>query len=295
MISPAEKASILVEALPYIQKFYGKTVVIKLGGHAMINDELERLVLQDVVLMKLVGMNPVVVHGGGPGINKWLEKVGHESNFVQGMRTTDEETMEIVEMVLSGRINKTIVGLINELGGKAVGISGKDANLIQVKRKKVPVKNETGNGTWVDIGQVGEITKINPEIIQFLTAQQFIPVVSPVGIGDGGESYNINADHAAGALGGALQADKLVMMTDVEGIYLDEGPESLASQLTKQEIYDYLEKGIIKGGMIPKVESCLFALERGVSNVHIIDGRKPNSLLLEIFTRKGIGTMIVNN
>jgi acetylglutamate kinase len=295
MISAVEKASILVEALPYIQKFYGKTVVIKLGGHAMVNNELEKLVMQDVVLMKLVGMNPVLVHGGGPEINKWLDKIGHTSQFVQGMRTTDQETMKIVEMVLSGHINKTVVGLINELGGKAVGISGKDGNLIQVKRKKVSIKNETENEVWADIGQVGEITKINPEIIHLLTAQQFIPVISPVGIGAGGESYNINADHAAGALGGALHATKLVMLTDVEGIYLNESADSLASQLTTKEIYNYLEKGIIKGGMIPKVESCLVALEHGVPNVHIIDGRKPNSLLLEIFTRKGIGTMIINN
>jgi acetylglutamate kinase len=293
MLDPTQKAAILVEALPYIQKFFGKTVLIKLGGHAMINSELEKLVLQDIILMKLVGMNPVIVHGGGPDINKWLEKVGYESKFVQGMRVTDEKTIKVVEMVLSGNINKEIVGLINELGGKAVGISGKDGNLIEVKRIRILSTDQTGNQTWLDIGLVGEIKKINPDIIHLLTKQGFIPVVSPLGIGPKGKSYNINADHVAGALGGALQADKLVMLTDVEGIYLGDNPESLASKLTIKEINNYLQKGIIQGGMIPKVESCLLALKNGVTNVHIIDGRKPHALLLEIFTNKGIGTMIV--
>jgi acetylglutamate kinase len=293
MLDPTKKAAILVEALPYIQKFFGKTVLIKLGGHAMLNSELEKLVLQDIVLMKLVGMNPVIVHGGGPDINKWLEKTGHQSTFVQGMRVTDEKTIKIVEMVLSGNINKEIVGLINALGGKAVGISGKDGNLIQVEKKQFLSKDQTGTETKTDLGLVGEIKKINPEIIDLLTAQGFIPVVSPLGIGPQGKSYNINADHVAGALGGALQADKLVMLTDVEGIYLGEDSSSLASQLSIQEIYNCLQKGIIKEGMIPKVESCLLALKSGVANVHIIDGRKPHALLLEIFTNKGIGTMIV--
>ncbi|MDD2212314.1 MAG: acetylglutamate kinase [Clostridia bacterium] len=293
MLDPTKKAAILVEALPYIQKFFGKTVLIKLGGHAMLNSELEKLVLQDIVLMKLVGMNPVIVHGGGPDINKWLEKTGHQSTFVQGMRVTDEKTIKIVEMVLSGNINKEIVGLINALGGKAVGISGKDGNLIQVEKKQFLSKDQTGTETKTDLGLVGEIKKINPEIIDLLTAQGFIPVVSPLGIGPQGKSYNINADHVAGALGGALQADKLVMLTDVEGIYLGEDSSSLASQLSIQEIYNCLQKGIIKEGMIPKVESCLLALKNGVANVHIIDGRKPHALLLEIFTNKGIGTMIV--
>lgn len=293
MLDPTKKAAILVEALPYIQKFFGKTVLIKLGGHAMLNSELEKLVLQDIVLMKLVGMNPVIVHGGGPDINKWLEKMGHQSKFVQGMRVTDEKTIKVVEMVLSGNINKEIVGLINELGGKAVGISGKDGNLIQVERKKILTKDQTGKETKTDLGLVGEIKKINPEIIHLLTTQGFIPVISPLGIGPQGKSYNINADHVAGALGGALQADKLVMLTDVDGIYLGEDSSSLASQLSTQEIYHCLQKGIIKEGMIPKVESCLLALKNGVANVHIIDGRKPHALLLEIFTNKGIGTMIV--
>ena len=297
MLDATEKAAILVEALPYIQKFFGKTVLIKLGGHAMNNSELENLVLQDIILMKLVGMNPVLVHGGGPEINKWLEKLGHESSFIQGMRITDENAIEIVEMVLSGNLNKNIVGKINELGGNAVGISGKDGNLIQVTRKKVLSNDvsEKENKTWLDLGLVGEIEKINPEIIHELTAKGYIPVISPLGIGPEGKSYNINADHAAGALGGALHAFKMVMLTDVEGIYLGENPESLVSKLTIAEVHQLLQKGIIKGGMIPKVESCLLALECGVSHVHIIDGRKPHALLLEIFTHKGIGTMIVRD
>ena len=293
MLGPSEKAAILVEALPYIQKFFGKTVLIKLGGHAMNDSDLEKLVLQDIVLMKLVGMNPVLVHGGGPGINKWLNKLGYQSNFIQGMRVTDDETIEIVEMVLSGNINKEIVGRINELGGNAVGISGKDGNLIQVKRKKILSQDQSGKETWLDLGLVGEIEKINPEIIHELTGKGYIPVISPLGIGPEGKSYNINADHAAGALGGDLHAHKLVMLTDVEGIYLGDGPETLVSKLTIKEINNYLQNGVIKEGMIPKVESCLLALECGVTNVHIIDGRKPHALLLEIFTHKGIGTMIV--
>ena len=293
MYNPTEKAAILVEALPYIQKFFGKTVVIKLGGHAMLDSELEKLALQDIILMKLVGMNPVIVHGGGPGINKWLKKSGQETKFLQGLRITNEDTMEIVEMVLSGRINKDLVGYLNKLGGKAVGISGKDANLIQVERKTILTQNEKGEEMETDIGLVGEITQINTEIIHLLTGQGYIPVISPIGIGPDGKSYNINADHAAGSLGGALQADKLVMLTDVEGIYLGEGPESLASKLTQKEVHNHIQKGLIKGGMIPKAESCLLALNYGIPHVHIIDGRKPHSLLLEIFTNKGIGTMIV--
>lgn len=285
MLNATEKASILVEALPYIQEFFGKTVVIKLGGHAMLNAELEKLVFQDIILMKLVGMNPVIVHGGGPDINHALEEYGLESKFYQGLRITGEKTMEVVEMVLSGHLNKEIVGYINQLGGKAVGISGKDGNLIQVEKKEAAI----------DLGLVGEIKQINAEIIHLLTGQGYIPIVSPIGIGPDGKSYNINADHAAGALGGALQADKLVMLTDVEGIYLGEGPDSLASQLTVDEVNNYREKGLIKGGMIPKVESCLIALNYGVTHVHIIDGRKPHSLLLEIFTKKGIGTMLIKN
>lgn len=294
MLSATAKAEILVESLPYIQKFAGKTIVIKLGGHAITNPEIERSVLQDIILMKLVGIKPVVVHGGGPGIDEWMKKTGLKPNYINGLRVTNEATMEIVEMVLNGKINKSIVGRINQLGGKAIGLCGKDGNLIQAVYKKTLLKNEAGEENWVDLGLVGEISQVNPEIIHNLTSHDYIPVVSPVGIGPDGESLNINADYASGALGGALNADKLVLLTDVEGIYTGEGPESLASKLTVKEIGEYIESGIIKGGMLPKVESCIAALRYGIQNVHIIDGRKPHTLLLEIFTNQGIGTMIVN-
>lgn len=295
MLSATEKAEILIEALPYIQKFAGKTVVIKLGGHAMTNPEIEKSVLQDIVLMKLVGIKTVVVHGGGPSIDSWMKKIGLQPVFINGLRVTDEATMELVEMVLNGKINKALVSRINELGGKAIGICGKDGNLIQAEYKKTLIKDKDGNEIETDLGLVGEITKVNPEIIHHLTDNDYIPVVSPVGTGPRGESLNINADHASGALGGALSAHKLVLLTDVEGIYLGDGPDSLASQLTEKEIHEYIARGIIKGGMIPKAESCLTALKYGVKNVHIIDGRKPHTLLLEIFTDKGIGTMIVSS
>lgn len=283
MLTPLEKANVLTEALPYIQDFAGKTIVIKYGGHAMTSPELEELVLKDIILMKLVGMNPVIVHGGGPIIDHWLNKVNIKPKFVNGLRVTDEATMEIVEMVLVGKVNKGIVRLINLFGGKAVGLSGKDGKLIMAEKKQ-----------GEELGLVGQVTQINPEIIRSLTQEGYIPVVSPIGVSVAGETLNINADSVAGALGGALQAHKLVLLTDVEGIYLGGGPETLASRLTATEIPALIEKGIIKDGMIPKVESCLHALEKGVENVHIVDGRKPHSLLLEIFTKEGIGTMVVN-
>lgn len=294
MLSAMAKAGILVEALPYIQKFAGKTIVIKLGGHAITNPEIERSVLQDIILMKLVGIRPVVVHGGGPGIDEWMKKIGLEPRYVNGLRVTDEATMEIVEMVLTGKINKSIVGRINQLGGRAVGLCGKDGNLIQAEYKKTYLKEQSGEERLANLGLVGEINRINPEIIQHLTDHDYIPVVSPVGIGPDGESLNINADYASGAIGGALKADKLVLLTDVEGIYTGDGPESLASKLTVKQINEYIKQGIINGGMLPKVESCMYALKHGIQNIHIIDGRKPHTLLLEIFTNEGIGTMIVN-
>lgn len=285
MLTALEKAGVLTEALPYIQSFAGKTIVIKYGGHAMNNPELEELVLKDIILMKLVGMNPVIVHGGGPAIDQWLKKINIEAKFINGLRVTDEATMEVVEMVLAGKINKGIISLINRFGGKAVGLCGKDGRLIEAEKKK------SAN----DLGLVGEVVKINPEIIHTLTKEGYIPVVSPIGAGPQGETLNINADYVAGALGGALRAHKLVLLTDVEGIYLGDGPESLVSRLSQTEINQLIKQGIIKGGMIPKVESCLSALEKGVENVHIIDGRKPHSLLLEIFTKEGIGTMVVKD
>ncbi len=293
MLSALEKAHVLTEALPYIQKFAGKTIVIKYGGHAMVNPELEELVLKDIILMKLVGMNPVIVHGGGPIIDKWLEKVNIKAQFVNGLRITDEATMEVVEMVLVGKVNKGIVSRINQFGGKAVGLCGKDGNLIVAEKKQLTVKNQAGEETFQDLGLVGEVVKVNPEVIKKLTEEGYIPVVSPVGVSSRGETLNINADYVAGALGGALKAHKLVLLTDVEGIYLGDGRESLASSLTASEIPRLIQGGIIKGGMIPKVESCLAALEKGVENVHIVDGRKPHSMLLEIFTNEGIGTMVI--
>ena len=226
MLSALEKAGVLTEALPYIQSFAGKTIVIKYGGHAMVNPELEELVLKDVILMKLVGMNPVIVHGGGPVIDEWLKKINVEAKFVNGLRVTDKTTMEVVEMVLAGKINKGIVSLINKFGGKAVGLCGKDGNLIMTGKKQADE----------DLGLVGEITRINAQIIHTLTREGYIPVVAPIGAGEQGETYNINADYVAGALGGALQAHKLVLLTDVEGIYLGDGPDSLASRLSGRDI-----------------------------------------------------------
>ncbi len=283
MLSPLEKANVLTEALPYIQSFYGKTIVIKYGGHAMINPELEELVLKDIVLMKLVGMNPVIVHGGGPLIDEWLKKLDIPAKFIDGLRVTDEATMEVVEMVLAGKINKGIVNLINKFGGKAIGLCGKDGRLIVAEKKQ----------SKQDLGLVGDVVSINPGIIHTLTQEGYIPVIAPIGVGTQQETLNINADYVAGALGGALKAHKLVLLTDVEGIYLGKGPESLASRLTDSEIPKLIAQGVINGGMIPKVQSCLAALEKGVENVHIVDGRKAHSLLLEIFTQKGIGTMVV--
>lgn len=293
MLTALEKANVLIDALPYIQSFAGKTIVIKYGGHAMVNPELEELVLKDIILMKLVGMNPVVVHGGGPLINKWLKKVDIKAEFVNGLRVTDEATMEIVEMVLVGKVNKGIVNLINKFGGKAVGLCGKDGRLITAKKKQTIVKDNKGMETVQDIGLVGEVAEIKPDLIHSLTKEGYIPVVAPIGFGTEGETLNINADYVAGALGGALKAHKLVLLTDVEGIYLGDGPDTIASKLMAAEVPELITKGTIKGGMIPKVESCLSALSNGVENVHIVDGRRPHSLLLEIFTKEGIGTMVV--
>lgn len=285
MLSPMEKAGVLTEALPYIQKFYGKTVVVKYGGNAMIDPLLEEMVLKDVILMKLIGMKPVLVHGGGPMINQWLDRLQIKANFVDGLRVTDEAAMEVVEMVLAGKVNKSIVSRIQKLGGKAVGICGKDGGLIAARRKTKPR----------DLGLVGEITEVHPELVETLIKEDFIPVVSSVGSGAQGESLNINADTVASALGGALKAHKLVLLTDVEGIFLGSGEgKALASKLRASEIPGLIETGVLTGGMIPKAMGCLEAVNQGVENVHIIDGRKPHSLLIEIFTNEGIGTWVIN-
>lgn len=285
MLTALEKAGILVEALPYIKKFYGKTVVIKYGGHAMINSELKQAVMTDLVLMKFVGIHPVVVHGGGPEITGMLKRLGIESRFVGGLRVTDAPTMEVVEMVL-GKLNKEITSLINRLGGRGVGLSGKDANLIAAAKKLGKEQQ--------DIGFVGEVTQMNPQLVETVIKEGYIPVVSPVGVGPGGESYNINADYVAGAMATALKADKLIILTDVEGILEDRNDSaSLLSTIRVQDIPSLVERGVLQGGMLPKVECCVDALKGGVNTTHILDGRVPHSILLEVFTDRGIGTMVV--
>lgn len=294
MNDAVEKAGVLVEALPYIKKFYGKTVVIKYGGHAMVNDELKQAVINDVILMKLIGINPVIVHGGGPEITDMLKRLNISSQFVAGCRVTDPATMEVVEMVLVGKINKEIVALINRHGGKAVGLSGKDGNLIQAVRKMGKAVDDDGVETLQDIGFVGDVQQINPEIIQTVINEGYIPVVAPVGVGSEGESYNINADYVAGEIASALGADKLILLTDVEGIFEDYSrKDTLISELKLDQVAELINLGVISGGMIPKVECCVQAVKSGVTTTHILDGRIPHSILLEIFTDEGIGTMVV--
>jgi acetylglutamate kinase len=293
VLTALEKAKILIEALPYIKNFSGKTVVIKYGGNAMLDEELKKAVLTDITLMKFVGINPVVVHGGGPEINSMLKKVGKSSSFVQGLRVTDKETMEITEMVLSGKLNKEIVGLLAGLGAKAVGISGKDAQLLLAEKKPMTIRDDLGIEQEIDLGFVGEVTEVNTEIIETLVAKNFIPVIAPVAAGAEGESYNINADYVAGHIAGALKADKLVLLTDVEGIFADYSDKTtLLSEIKAGDVDGMIEQGIIKGGMIPKIQCCVQAIAGGVGKVHIIDGRLPHAILLEIFTDEGIGTMV---
>jgi len=293
-LSPLEKTGILIEALPYIREFYGKTVVIKYGGHAMIDCELKKAVMQDAVLMHLVGMRPIIVHGGGPEITSMLKRIGKESEFIQGQRVTDAETMEIVEMVLVGKINKEIVTNIHCFGGKAIGLCGKDGHLIEAKKQVIQKRNEKGEIEDLDLGFVGRVDKINPGIIETVIAEGYIPVVAPIGVGPCGESYNINADLVAGELAVALKADKLVLLTDVEGIFYDRNdPSTLISALKVGRVPELVQRGVIAGGMIPKVNCCVQAIAGGVKKTHIIDGRIPHSILLEIFTDTGVGTMVV--
>ncbi|MBP3780328.1 MAG: acetylglutamate kinase [Selenomonas sp.] len=293
MFTAEDKAAILVEALPYIQQFYGKTIVIKYGGNAMINEDLKEKVMQDIALMKYVGIRPVIVHGGGPDITGFLKKVGKESDFVAGLRVTDAETIEIAEMVLDGKVNSEIVNLLNRRGVRAVGLSGKDAGLIKA-RKKLATVYEGEDTKKVDIGYVGEVEKVDTGILEDLLEQGYVPVIAPIGVGDGGESYNINADYVAAEIAGALQAEKLLLLTDIEGIYKDfNDKSSFISTLHLPEAREYIKDGIIAGGMIPKVEACLTALEQGAGKTHIIDGRLAHSIILEIFTSRGIGTQVV--
>lgn len=293
MINSVEKAAVLIEALPYLQRFSGNTVVIKYGGNAMINEELKKSVMQDIIFLKYAGIRPVVVHGGGPEITAMLKQLGKESNFVSGLRVTDAETVDIAEMVLVGKINSEIVKYLNFLGAKAIGLSGKDADLI-IAAKHLAKVRENGQVKEVDIGFVGDVLKLNTAILETLLDQGYIPVISPIGVGKDGATYNINADYVAGELAAALGAEKLALITDVEGIYRDYNDKSsFVSTLSLAEAQEMIKSGSIDGGMIPKVEACVKALAAGVSKTHIIDGRKPHSLLLEIFTTEGIGTEVV--
>jgi acetylglutamate kinase len=287
-LSPNTKAKILGEALPYIKRFYDKTIVIKYGGNAMTDPKLQDGFARDVVLLKLVGMNPVVVHGGGPQIEDLLKRVGKQGTFIQGMRVTDEETMDIVEMVLGGQVNKEIVNLINQHGGKAVGLTGQDGNFIRARKLMLPNKDKPEE--MIDIGQVGEITSIDPSLISFLDTGDFIPVIAPIGVGPQGETYNINADVVAGKIAEVLNAEKLVLLTNTPGVLDKSG--KLLTGITPKDIDAMVEDGTLSGGMLPKIGSALDAARSGVRSVHIIDGRVEHALLLEILTDEGVGTLI---
>jgi len=287
-----EKAKILISALPYFRDFYGKVMVIKYGGHAMVDEELKLAFAKDIVLMKYVGIKPVIVHGGGPQISQMMERLGLKPVFIEGQRVTDEETMNVVEMVLVGTVNKQIVSLINQVGGRAVGLSGRDGDLIQVE--KMTIYRYTGEDRppeIIDIGRVGKVKKVNPEVLFTLLEREFIPVIAPVGVGEDGQAYNVNADLVAGALAGALQAEKLIYLTDVEGVKDAEG--KLISTLKVSEVEELISSGVARGGMIPKLKSARKAISQGVKKVHMIDGRVPHSLIIELFTDEGLGTQIL--
>lgn len=286
MQNKIDRASILIEALPYMRKLRGQTIVIKYGGNAMINQDLKQSVMDDVTLLKYIGINPILVHGGGPDINDMLDKVNIESHFVNGLRYTDEETMKVAQMVLIGKTNKEIVSNLNSKGAKAIGICGIDGNLIEAEKM-----TEDKNGDPIDVGFVGKIKKINTKVIEMLANDEYIPVIAPIGVGADGESYNINADTVAAEVAVALKASKLITLTDVPGVL--DNDKSLISILDEKSIEEYVESGAITGGMIPKINGCLDTVQRGVRRAHIIDGRIPHSIILEIFTAKGIGTMIV--
>jgi len=289
--SAADRAQILIEALPYIQRFQGKTIVIKYGGNAMVDEALKQSFARDVVLMKLVGMNPVIVHGGGPQIGKLLERIGKKSEFVQGMRVTDRETMDVVEMVLGGLVNKEIVSLINKNGGKAIGLTGKDGGLIRARKllmKSIPAEGLPSE--IIDIGHVGEVESIDPEVVALLDTHNFIPVIAPIGVGPAGEAYNINADVVAGKLAITLLAEKLILLTNTTGVLDKEG--ALLTGLTVSKVNALIADGTIHGGMLPKVNYALDAVNSGVKSAHIIDGRVEHAVLLEVFTDQGVGTLI---
>lgn len=286
-----EKANILIEALPFIRNFYGKTFVIKYGGAAQTEDKLKNEFALDAVLLNFIGIRLIIVHGGGPKISETMKRMGKEPAFIQGQRVTDKETMDIVEMVLGGLINKEIVALINNHGGKAVGLSGKDGGLIKAKKKLIKKSAKPGEKGIIDIGLVGEVEAVNPEILNSLEKDGFIPVISPIGVGKNSEAFNINADFAASAIASALRAEKLILLTDVQGIKDKKG--NVISTVDKKTIKKLVDNGAISGGMIPKVQACMSALDGGVKKTHIVDGRVPHCLLLEIFTKEGIGTEII--
>jgi acetylglutamate kinase len=287
------KAEVLLDALPYIRRFADKTVVVKYGGHAMVDEALKSSFAQDIVLLKLIGLNPVVVHGGGPQIAAMLKQLGIQSTFVRGMRVTDQATMDVVEMVLVGKTNKEIVSLINRHGGHAVGLSGKDGELIRARKMKMTAPVPSGGTEELDIGLVGEVAAVNPMVIEALDRSDIIPVIAPVGVGDGGETYNINADLVAGKVAEALRAEKLILLTDVEGI--KDGSGEVVPTLDDERARQLIADGTIGEGMIPKVECCLEALKNGVKKTHIVDGRLRHAVLLEIFTREGVGTEVVRS
>jgi len=291
MENPIDKANVLIEALPYIRRFYDKTIVIKYGGSTMEEESLKRNFALDVVLLKYIGIHPVIVHGGGPQIGEMLTKIGKKSQFIEGMRVTDGETMDVVEMVLVGKVNKELVTLINQQGGKAVGLSGKDGRLITAKKLRLTKsRGKDEDPEIIDIGMVGEVKEINPGVIEALEKENFIPVIAPVGVGEEGETYNINADLVAGKVAAALKAEKLILLTDVEGV-MDE-KHQLIPTLDAKQAKQLITQKVISSGMIPKVNCCLDALEEGVTKTHIIDGRVEHAILLEIFTDVGVGTQI---
>lgn len=293
MLIREEQINTLVEALPYLRDFKGKTVVVKYGGNAMLNDEIKNKVLQDIVFLRCAGLRPVVVHGGGPEITAMLQKAGKKTQFVSGLRVTDAESVELAEMVLVGKINTDLVVRLNLLGGRAVGLNGKDANLVQAKKHLADIY-ENGEVNLVDIGFVGNVEKINTDLINILLDNDFIPVIAPTGVGFNGETYNINADSVAGEIAGALKAEKLLVLTDVRGIYSDYRDESsFISTLTFEKAQELIIRGNIDGGMIPKVKACITALSGGAHKTHIIDGREPHTILMEIFSDSGVGTEVV--
>lgn len=285
-----KKAEILIEALPYIQKFFGKTVVVKYGGNAMVSEKLKDSIVDDIILLKYIGMNPIIVHGGGPAITKAMKDAGIESKFVNGLRVTDEKTMEIAQMVLIGKTNKDIVTRIVEKGGKAIGISGLDAGIIKCKKRY-----EMVDGVKTDIGFVGDVTSVDAASLEHLSSGEYIPIIAPIGIGEDGKPYNINADTVAGEIASAMKAEKLIFLTDTEGVKTSKNGGDIIHALSVDEVHKMIKSGAIDGGMIPKVLGCVHAVENGVERTHIIDGRLPHCILLEIFTKKGIGTMIAQS